>query len=184
MKKQKYLIVVAVLLLFFIADMVTSLSYLNDSIEERISNTIEKDTFSFVEFEDGYICIYFDEVGDDNCLHFAYLKKELFGETGFNLRALIADDYNYYLSNTNIEKCFTLPLNNFSEHTIYFSCCKNEYAYPVEVNGQEVELHEMEIKNGTETLRRSFWFYFGEDEVYPSVQSEKTGDGSLPSFGS
>ena len=173
MKKHNILIVVLVLSVFFVIDSFGSLSYFNDSIEERIGKTIEKSSFSSVEFEDGYICIYSGSVSNEECLFLSYLKKELFGETGFNLRALVANDYNYYLNNTNFKKVYTLPLNNFSKHTIYFSCCESERAYPVEVNGEEVELYELEIRRETETYRRTFWFYLGEDDKLPTVKEHK-----------
>ena len=158
-------------------DSLSSLSYLKQPVEERVTNTllflndsIPIEQVSTVEFEDGYICIYPRKYEHEELLYFTYLKKETFSDTGFNLRALIADDLSYYMSNRNIQKCFDLMVNNFSNHTIYFSCCEKEFAYPVEINGEEVELHEVTIKNGDETYNRVFWFYMGKDEVYPKVQ--------------
>ena len=178
MKNKRFVVVFLILIAILSIDSISSLTYFKYSVEERISNTIQKEQFSTVEFEDGYICIYPSKIGDDDCLYFTYLKKKLFSNTGFNLRALIADDLNYYLSNRNIQSCFTLPLNNFSNHTIYFSCCEKQFSYPIEVNGEQLELHEVMIKKGTETYSRVFWFYLGEDKVYPKIR--KIGDDSVP----
>lgn len=171
-KREKLICLIVIILLIF--NPIGSLSYLNDSLDERISKTFGKErSYATVEFEDGYICIFSKEVGNEECLTFAYLKKELFGETGFNIRASMSDNYDYFLNNKSLKRCYKLPMNNFSNKTIYFSCCEEEYIESVEVNGEKVELSKVEIPKEEKIYTRYFLFYLGEDDVYPIIKTEK-----------
>lgn len=154
-------------LLFF--NLFDSLLHFNLSTEERIGNILENKDISYIEFENGYLCIYFDYLNDNECMFVSYLKHNFFGSEDLNLRGLIGNNYNYYLNNTNLKRIYTLPLNNFSKHTIYFSCCEKEYAIPIKINGQKIDLYDIELKRENESIIRTFWFYFGEDGVYPQV---------------
>ena len=169
-KSKKTIIVILVLVLILVADNLQSLSYLRLSEEERISNTLEQKPFSTVEFDKGYVCLYSEKIGNEECLVFSYIKRELFGDTGFNLRGLVADSYNYYVNNPTYKKCYQLMLNNFSRYTIYFSCFKNVNNKPILVNGEEVEVYKLKIQQGDEEYYRYFWFYLGKDNEIPTVE--------------
>ena len=162
--------VVLVLVLLLVADNLQSLSYLKLSEEERIVGTLDKKPFSTAEFNNGYICLSSETIGNEECLSFAYIKRELFGDTGFNLRGLVSDSYNHYVNNKSYKTCYQLMLNNFSRYTIYFSCFKDATDKPILVNGEEVEVHKLKILQEDNEYYRYFWFYLGKDNEFPTVE--------------
>ena len=169
-KKKKLFLVVVVLMFILVIDNLGQLSYLKLDEEQRINNTLEKEVFSTAEFNNGYICLHSETIGNEECLVFTYLKRELFGDTGFNLIGSAADSYSHYVNNTSYKSCYKLMLNNFSKYTIYFSCFKDEYDKPILVDGEEVKIHKLKILQNDEEYYRYFWFYLGKDNEYPTVE--------------
>ena len=168
--KKKICILLSVCLLLCLFNFFDSLMFSDASMEEQISNVFEDKDISYIEFENGYLCLYFDNFNENEYMYVSYLKRGVFSNRKLNLRGLVANDCNYYLNNTNFERVYSLPLNNFSNRTIYFSCCENEIVMPVKINGEEVELYEIEIKKGDESYIRTFWFCLGKDDSPPEVE--------------
>ena len=104
-KSKRIILMVLVLVLLLVADNIQSLSYLKLSEEERIVATLNKEPFSIAEVDDGYVCISSEPIGNEECLSFTYIKRELFGDTGFNLRGLVADSYKRYVNNKSYKTC-------------------------------------------------------------------------------
>lgn len=165
MKLKRIIIIIVV---FLLINLPFTLSYLIQPTEVRIKNTIGHEPFTTIEFEKGYVCLSSKISDGEESLALTYLETEFFSDTGFNVRARTVYDYDYYLKNTNPKKIYCLPLNNSSDYTIYFSIYENSYDEMI-VNGETIEVFNIDIVQGETKVKRKCWFYMDENNKTPQV---------------